>query len=104
MASSVSGASVRALPVEPGDYLIWNQAVLHWGSRSSRLAQGPRISMALEFQRGDVAPFNGPLLPPLTRPGFEARLKLVAKQILQYRHMYPLTPAMQGLAEAIQAR
>jgi hypothetical protein len=97
-------ASVRALPAEPGDYLIWNQAVLHWGSKSSRLAEAPRISMALEFQRGDVSPFNAPLLPALVRPSFEARLKLVAKQILQYRHMYPLTPEMERLAQAIQGR
>ena len=97
-------ASVRALPAQPGDYLYWNQAVLHWGSRASRLAREPRISMALEFQRGDAAPFNGPLSPPLARPSFEDRLKLVAKQILQYRHMYPLSPEIETLAQAIQAR
>jgi hypothetical protein len=27
--------SIRALPATPGDLLMWNQAVLHWGSRSS---------------------------------------------------------------------
>jgi hypothetical protein len=97
-------ASVRALPAEPGDYLIWNQAVLHWGSRASRLAETPRMSMALEFQRGDVSPLNAPLMAALARPAFEDRLKLVAKQILQYRHMYPLTPEMESLAQAIQAR
>jgi hypothetical protein len=56
-------ASIRALPGTPGDF-CWNQAVLHWGSKSSRFAPHPRLSMALEFQRGDVTPFNKPLVPP----------------------------------------
>ena len=43
--------AVRALPGAPGDYFCWNQAILHWGSQSSRFAEAPRISMALEFQR-----------------------------------------------------
>jgi hypothetical protein len=93
--------AVRALPAEPGEYLIWNQAVLHWGSASSRFADGPRLSMALEFQRGDVAPFNRPLLDPAAPPPFAERLRLVGKQILQYRHMYPLTPDMERLARAL---
>lgn len=93
--------SIRAIPAAPGDYLCWNQAVLHWGARSSRFADGPRMSMALEFQRGDIAAFNTPLIAPLAELSFEDRLRLVAKQILQYRHMYPLSPAMQGLAETI---
>jgi hypothetical protein len=97
-------ADIRALPAAPGDYLVWNQAVLHWGSRSSRLGDGPRLSMALEFQRGDASPFNTPLLPARIRPGFEERMRLVAKQILQYRHMYPLTPELERLAQAIERR
>jgi hypothetical protein len=28
----------RALPVRPGDYLVWNQAVLHWGGESNEAA------------------------------------------------------------------
>src|SRR4051812_38772067 len=83
--------AVRALPVEPGDYLIWNQAVLHWGGASSRFAESPRLSMALEFQRADIAPFNRPLIDPAAPPAFSERLRLIGKQILQYRHMYPLT-------------
>jgi hypothetical protein len=95
--------AVRALPVEPGEYLIWNQAVLHWGGASSRFAAGPRLSMALEFQRGDIPPFNAPLLDPAAPPPFAGRLRLVGKQILQYRHMYPITPDMERLARALLA-
>ncbi|WP_341703392.1 phytanoyl-CoA dioxygenase family protein [Ferrovibrio sp.] len=90
--------AVRALPGLPGDFFIWNQAVLHWGAQSSPFAERPRMSMALEFQRGDIAPFNEPLLGTMPLLSFENRLRLVAKQILQYAHMYPLSPEMQALA------
>jgi hypothetical protein len=90
--------SVRALPAEPGDFLIWNQAVLHWGSKTSPRAPESRVSMAFELQRADIPPFNGPLIEPLLVLPFEARLKLIAKQILQYRHMYKLEPRVEQFA------
>ncbi|MEX2365055.1 MAG: phytanoyl-CoA dioxygenase family protein [Pseudohongiellaceae bacterium] len=91
---------IRALPGQPGDAFFWNQAVLHWGSRSSRLSQEPRISMAFEFQRTDVAPFNEPLLDPLQVYSFNSRLRLIGKQVLQYQHMYALTPAQKAFAQS----
>ena len=95
--------SVRALPGRPGDVFCWNQAVLHWGSESSRFAPHARISIALEFQRGDIAPFNEPLLSPFVPLDFSDRLKLVAKQILQYKHMYPLAARFESLAQRLLA-
>jgi hypothetical protein len=92
--------TIRALPAKPGDYLIWNQAVLHWGSPSSEFAESPRMSMAIEFQRGDISPFNAPLLDRI--PNFERRLNLLAKQILQYRHMYHFTEELVALANYFQ--
>jgi hypothetical protein len=89
--------SIRALPVHPGEVLVWNQAVLHWGSRSSPRAQGSRVSMAFEFQRTDSAPFAEPIIPPGQPLSFEIRLKLIA-QVLQYRHMYQLDPEVEQLA------
>ncbi len=83
-------ASIRALPASPGDFLIWNQAVIHWGGKTSPYATGSRVSMAFEFQRLDVPAFNTPLIKPRAVLSFEQRLKLIAKQILQYKHMYPL--------------
>ena len=94
---------IRALPADPGEFLCWNQAVLHWGARSSRHADGPRLSMALEFQRGDVPPFGEPLTAPDEPLAFERRLKLVALQILHYDHMYPLAPDLRAAAQAILA-
>lgn len=91
-------ASIRALPAEAGDVFIWNQAVVHWGSRTSPRGGESRVSMAFEFQRADIAPMNEPLLPPLAFHDFGTRLRLIAKQVLQYRHMYEVDPAIEKLA------
>jgi ectoine hydroxylase-related dioxygenase (phytanoyl-CoA dioxygenase family) len=90
--------SIRALPGVPGDFFMWNQAVVHWGSQSSPRAPESRVSMAFEFQRGDVPAFNKPLLPPLANFPFRGRLKLIAKQILQYSHMYAVNPNVERMA------
>jgi hypothetical protein len=95
--------SIRALPGEPGDFFMWNQAVLHWGSASSPRATESRVSMAFEFQRGDVPPFNQPLIAPLTILSFELRLKLIAMQVLQYQHMYALDPSVEQMARQLLA-
>jgi hypothetical protein len=90
--------SIRALPAAAGSILCWNQAVLHWGSQCSERELQPRISVAFEFQSGDVAPYNQPIMDPRSIPTFEFRLKLIAKQILQYQHMYPLSQELRQLA------
>jgi hypothetical protein len=91
-------AAARALPAEPGDFFMWNQAVMHWGSRTSFRAEESRVSMAFEFQRSDVPPFNQPLLKPGVPLSFRDRLTLVAKQVLQYRHMYRVDPGIEAVA------
>lgn len=95
---------VRALTATEGSLLAWNQNLLHWGSRASRMAAGPRISAAFEFQRGERSPFNTPLLDPAVVPPFEARLGLIGKQVLQYQHMYPLAPDVALLAAELRDR
>lgn len=96
-------ANIRALPAKAGDFLCWNQAVLHWGARSSRFADAARISMAFEFQRGDIPPYNQPLIRPGANLSLSSRLKLVAKQVLQYEHMYPLSAPLRAVAETLLA-
>jgi hypothetical protein len=96
--------NVRALPAPAGSLLAWNQGVLHWGGRASRLAKAPRTSAAFEFQRGDKEPFNTPLLDPKITPPFTQRLGLIGKQALQYKHMYPLTPDVAAIAETLSGR
>jgi hypothetical protein len=96
--SEFKHVDIRALPAKPGTLLCWNQAVMHWGAHSSNRATEPRISTAIEFQAGDIEPMNTPLMKPYEIPGFETRLKLIAKQIIQYKHMYPLSNEIEDWA------
>jgi len=91
---------VRALPSPAGGLLGWSQGIFHWGGRASANLVTPRISMAVEFQRGDEMPIDEPLLPPEEIPSLELRLRLILRQVLQYQHMYPLSPDLKALAEA----
>jgi ectoine hydroxylase-related dioxygenase (phytanoyl-CoA dioxygenase family) len=95
--------SIRALPATAGSILGWTHVLFHWGSRSSRKAETPRISLSVEFQRGDIASFDGSLLDPLVLPSFPQRLRLIAQQILKYHHMYHLPPALEELAKELNA-
>lgn len=53
-------------------------------------------------QFGDTVPqYNSPLSHPLALPSFEHRVQLIGKQILQYRHMYPLSAEMEALARRL---
>lgn len=45
---------VRAVPASAGQVLLFSTHVAHWGSRSSRWATHPRISISMFFQRADV--------------------------------------------------
>ena len=96
--------AIRAVPATAGSLLAWNQNLLQWGGRASRLAAGPRISAAFEFQRADRPAFNQPLLDPSRVPTFTERLGLIGKQVLQYRHMYPLTPDVEPIAVGLRDR
>ena len=91
---------IRAVPAAAGTALCWSQALLHWGGRCDADAP-PRVSFACEFQRGDVFPYNVPLLDPHEPPPLETRLTLISKQLLQYDHMYPLTEELAELARAL---
>jgi len=94
---------IRALPAEAGDVFMWNQALMHWGAHASPRASSPRMSMAFEFMHGDVEPYNQPAIPPMTILRFEDRLKLVGKQIIQYKHMYRLSPELESAARILVA-
>jgi ectoine hydroxylase-related dioxygenase (phytanoyl-CoA dioxygenase family) len=94
----VASPEVRPMPASLGEYLCWNQSVLHWGSEAGTCPTGPRMSLAAEFQRGDIAPFNEPLIAPLATLHFGERLVLIAKQLYQYRHTSLLSPEWRSWA------
>lgn len=100
--TNVNAHGIRALPATAGTLLMWNQRVVHWGGTSCPRTREPRISMAIEYQRADVPPFNTPLIkaPEKLLP-FDIRLMLIAKQFTQYHHMYKLSPALAELANSI---
>ncbi len=100
-AAAFAMGDIRALPAQAGSILCWTQGIMHWGSHSSSRAVEARISMAFEYQRGDVPPFRTPLLQPRELPSFEDRLKLICMQILFYAHMYDVPPEMTAIAHEI---
>ncbi len=86
---------IRALPVPAGSVLCWSDVVAHWGSRSSDQAPFPRLSIACEFQRGDIDQFDNEYTIPFPvlsrkRPNFSDRLRLISKQLVHYGHRYPI--------------
>ena len=83
--------SIRALPAKPGDVIIWDATVFHWGAQSSEFAEKPRLSMALEVQSNKAPPINPPLIAPNELIEDSVRLKLIGKQMLQYKHWHKLT-------------
>jgi Phytanoyl-CoA dioxygenase (PhyH) len=93
-------ADIRALPAQLGDFFVWNQAVLHWGSHAApRPGHPPRMSCAFEFQRTDIPAWNQPLMAQRCTLSFADRLNLIGKQVKQYQHMYPLPAHLSTLAE-----
>lgn len=93
--------NLRALPANAGDMLVWNHWVIHWGSRASKRAIGPRISLGFELEQKNSNILNAPLLNPNRLPSFEDRLKIIAYQIQQYTHMYKFSEPMLNFAKEI---
>jgi hypothetical protein len=68
---------IRALPTEAGAVLGWNEYALHWGSRSSRWADSPRISLTARFQSRDLDGSRLVALDPNSSFNFQARLATI---------------------------
>ena len=94
-------SSVRPLPARPGDVLMWNQAVVHWGGQSSPEAAQSRVSLSLEVQRAGLPLIEAPAIVSWQILSFEQRLQLIGKKILHYRHMTKVDPALEALAHRL---
>jgi hypothetical protein len=103
--TQVALPDIRALPAAAGSLLAWHQMLLHWGSRASRLGTSPRCSIAVEFQRGEIPPFEKNLIKPQAPISFEARLGLIGQLTRRYAgfHSYQ-APLIQVLAQSLEAR
>mmetsp|Transcript_25099 Transcript_25099/g.78730 ORF Transcript_25099/g.78730 Transcript_25099/m.78730 type:complete len:315 (-) Transcript_25099:261-1205(-) len=94
--------NIRALPVDRGGALVWNQNVFHWGSRASPQATQPRYSISTEFQSGKVPQMSvtkrveaglftyGPT-DPRGSLNFPQRLDILADLVKKYHHMHFLS-------------
>jgi hypothetical protein len=45
---------IRALPAKAGSVMGWSSHLIHWGSRASKFAERPRMSVTMYFQRRDT--------------------------------------------------
>ena len=70
-------------------------------ARSSIHATTPRISVGLEYQRGDLPAIEEPLVDPLHPPPLARRLGLIGKAILTYERMRETPRAHLALAERL---
>jgi len=78
--------SSRSLPARAGEYLAWDDDVIHWGSTCLQ-AGDPRISIAFEFigEQVDSEDHELPLLDAHdSLPTFAQRLNVIGKGILTY--------------------
>ena len=94
--------SIRALPASAGTCLLWNQNILHWGGKLSSWSTEARVSIAFEYQRSDILPYNTPLLAANALPSVQTRLRIIAKQLLQFKHMYQMPIDVESAAIACQ--
>ncbi|MEK6235201.1 MAG: phytanoyl-CoA dioxygenase family protein [Planctomycetales bacterium] len=78
-----SQQNVRALPAAAGSVLGWNQYAMHWGSRGSKWATGPRISVGIYFQ-SDTKPFRVTTIDLNDGLSFSERLGMIGWMISKY--------------------
>ncbi|MGC6366920.1 MAG: phytanoyl-CoA dioxygenase family protein [Candidatus Marinamargulisbacteria bacterium] len=79
--------SIRALPAIPGDVIVFNHNILHWGSQSSQWGTTPRRAIAFESQIASSKPYNTPTITPLTCPTRDEQQTLYHQLIKQYDHI-----------------
>lgn len=88
--SEIALQDILCLPAKAGSVLGWRQDLYHWGGRSHRNAETPRLSLSLEFQNSALDPLCEPLLDPKHPPSPEERLNLIFQQFEKYKHIADL--------------
>jgi len=90
--------NIRALPARAGSVLAWNQYVLHWGSASSKWADGPRMSTGIYVQADDIPLFTDKLVDFDQPLPFEKRLALISSSLLLYQSTHRFPPELVEIA------
>ncbi|MEN0085488.1 MAG: phytanoyl-CoA dioxygenase family protein [Leifsonia sp.] len=75
---------IRSLPVDRGDAVIFNQAILHMGTRN--VTSLPRVSIAIEIERAGLHGSREPSIELARGVSFEQRLGLVGTTIGALAH------------------
>ncbi len=94
--------NTRALPVSAGGIICWDHSVIHWGSKSSRMAE-LRLAISLEFIAESEKPKSDevPLLDAHALPTFSQRLDAIGKALLAYQKFEPLVTRYAELAKEL---
>ena len=79
--------AIRALPASPGDVVVFNHNILHWGSQSSQWGQINRRAIAFETQINSIAHYNSPVIDPNNFPSLNECIALYKQLIHQYKHI-----------------
>lgn len=74
-------SDIRALPTPAGSVVAFSTRTVHWGSRSSALATGPRIAATCAMQRRDVAPFCTEVIDLQAPISWERRWSLILDSV-----------------------
>lgn len=91
-ASQFALEDIRALPTQAGVLSCWDQYVFHWGSRSSKRAQAPRVSYAMYCQRGDMPAVDDAAIDLRQGIDFPTRLGLICKGMYRYSYLSTQSP------------
>ena len=68
---------IRALPAQAGSILAWSSRLVHWGSRSSAFAAGPRVAASNYLQRRDAPRWAPSIIGFTSRVPFADRLEWI---------------------------
>jgi hypothetical protein len=79
--------AIRALPASPGDVIVFNHNILHWGSQSSQWGKTPRRAIAFECQISSIPEYNSPAFKPCSEPNHNNCIQLYKQLIKQYDHI-----------------
>jgi hypothetical protein len=78
---------LRALPTPAGTLSCWDQYVFHYGSRSSKRAPAPRVSIAFYCQRGDIPPVDDRVIRIPSDLDFRTRLGIICRGLRRYSYV-----------------